>query len=621
MATTPKRWLPILLAFPVIVGTLCPMAIMFNICALVRGWQETTDVNKHISTLASPAWAIALRAVSLLFSAAAYILYYVTIFCNYDRVKSFTITIFGWSVSAAILLSLLGVEARKHHNAPSDQAWEYTESFFAAAFAAGIYILIAILLTIYTACTRRLTLSPVDRRRVECTGIMLRAATFATIILAGAAVYGAIEEWTLIDALYFTDYTVLTVGIGNLVPTTHLGRSLLFPYATAGTICLGLLIVSVASFANDLRALRLKQIIDEARTEAHLQGDLEKALSNKSTGKKGNEIRTGAPARRSKFPGWEEVLKLQRIKADFHRRSRRVRIVFFSAAWFVLWLGSAGVFRSSEKKQKPQEWSYFVALYFTYTSLTTIGYGDYYPTSNFGKVFFVFWSLIALPILTNLVTAMGQVFHSIVVLCSDFVWGHLIHRRTRRRQAHWHETGSRPPGEEGRDSMTDDFALASPPTAAGHSMQSKSHDRVQLVPNRESNSLRIDGAESTSARDRLEQQQQPRLMKISTQHRLLLAEQIQRLLFVLRDEAFEDQEDLCCIWARVIHLLHIGEHESCASGEDGTLSHFPNPEHTTDRFMDPNQAGLESKKEYSWMLTLLVDKLCSDLREELYAAN
>ncbi|KAL3489992.1 TOK2 potassium channel [Aspergillus germanicus] len=575
MLTLSNRWSLVSLVFPVIAGMLCAMAIMFNICALLRGWQEAPDVNKHISTLPSPAWAIALKAVSLISSAAAYILYYVIMLFNYDRVKGFTITVFGWSVSATILFSLIGVEARQHRKAPPDQSLEYTQNFFSAVFAASLYILIAILLAVYTACTRCLCLSPVDRRRVECTSIMLRAVTFATIILAGAAIYSAIEGWTLMDALYFTDYTVLTIGIGNIAPKTHLGRSLLFPYATAGTICLGVLVVSVASFANDMRALKLKQRIDEARMVAHVQGDLEKA-SNNFTGK-GNEMRT-VPIR-SNFPEWNEVLRLQSIKSDFHRRSQWVRVVFFSAAWFILWLGSAAVFRRSEKSQ---DWSYFIALYFTYTSLTTIGYGDYYPTSNFGKVFFVFWSLVALPILTNLVTAMGQVFHR-----------HLL-RRTRMRKPHWHETNSQPPGEEGRD-LTRDLALR--PPAFGDSIQNK---------------------KSSSARDKLERL---RLSKASTQHRLLLAEQIQTLLFTLKDESFEGQEDLCCTWARVIPLLHIGEYESCISGEHETFSHFLNPEHITDRIMDPKQALSESNAEYLWMLTLLVEKLCSDLREELCEAH
>lgn len=528
-------------------------------------------------------------------------------FFNYDRVKGFTITVFGWFISATILFSLIGVKARQHREAPPDQSFEYTQNFFCAILAASLYILIAILLASYTARARSLHLSRWDRRTVECTSIMLRAVTFATIILVGAAIYSTIEGWSLMDALYFTDYTVLTIGIGNIVPKTHLGRSLLFPYATAGTICLGLLIVSVASFANDIRDLNLRQKIEEARIAAHVQGDLEKTANEIPD--KANQLHPALI--RTKFPGWNEVLKLQSIKSDFYRRSRWVRLMLFSAAWFVLWLGSAAVFRRSEKGQG---WSYFIALYFTYTSLTTIGYGDYYPTSNFGKVFFIFWSLIALPILINLVTAMGQVFHRMLVFCSSYVWRHLF-RRARVRQPHWHETASRPPGEEDRD-VTNNLALH-PPAALGDGIRNKSYDRVLLMARRALNSVQTNGPESSSARDELERF---RLIKASTQYRLLLAEEIERLVFALRNESFEDREDLCCTWARIIPLLHIGEYDSGVSWERTPFSDFPKLEHM-ETPMDPKKALSESNAEYSWMLTLLVEKLCLDLRKELYEAH
>lgn len=57
---------------------------------------------------------------------------------------------------------------------------------------------------------------------------------------------------------------------------------------------------------------------------------------------------------------------------------------------------------------KPQDWTYFESMYFAYTSLLTIGYGDFSPISNSGKPFFVFWSLLAVPSLTILISDMGD---------------------------------------------------------------------------------------------------------------------------------------------------------------------------------------------------------------------
>ena len=47
-------------------------------------------------------------------------------------------------------------------------------------------------------------------------------------------------------------------------------------------------------------------------------------------------------------------------------------------------------------------------MYFAYVTLLTIGYGDFGPQSNSGKAFYVFWSLLAVPSLTILISNMGD---------------------------------------------------------------------------------------------------------------------------------------------------------------------------------------------------------------------
>jgi Ion channel len=63
---------------------------------------------------------------------------------------------------------------------------------------------------------------------------MLQTISFLVYLLAGAAVYSHIEGWAYLDAVYWADFTLLTVGIGDYAPGTHLGRGLLFPFAIGG---------------------------------------------------------------------------------------------------------------------------------------------------------------------------------------------------------------------------------------------------------------------------------------------------------------------------------------------------------------------------------------------------
>ena len=63
----------------------------------------------------------------------------------------------------------------------------------------------------------------------------------------------------------------------------------------------------------------------------------------------------------------------------------------------------------AEKAMGGQNWSYFDAMYFVYVAQLTIGYGGFHPQTNSAKPAFVFWALIALPTLTVLIGAIGDV--------------------------------------------------------------------------------------------------------------------------------------------------------------------------------------------------------------------
>ena len=52
-----------------------------------------------------------------------------------------------------------------------------------------------------------------------------------------------------------------------------------------------------------------------------------------------------------------------------------------------------------------EEWSWFDAFYFSVITLTTIGYGDFYPVTVLGKVFTIFYILIGVGIIFGFINA------------------------------------------------------------------------------------------------------------------------------------------------------------------------------------------------------------------------
>jgi multisubunit Na+/H+ antiporter MnhC subunit len=70
--------------------------------------------------------------------------------------------------------------------------------------------------------------------------------TTAVVIGLGTVFYTLHEDWSPLDALYFTMMTLMTIGYGDLVPTTALSKVFTVLYAMIG---IGLVASTVAVLA------------------------------------------------------------------------------------------------------------------------------------------------------------------------------------------------------------------------------------------------------------------------------------------------------------------------------------------------------------------------------------
>ncbi len=244
---------------------------------------------------------------------------------------------------------------------------------------------------------------------------MLQTISYFVYLLSGAAVYSHIEGWLYLDAVYFADVTLLTVGLGDYSPSTHLGRGLLFPYAIFGIIILGLVIGSIRSLVLERgkvkmgarmvekqrrRLLKKVEKSDKSSFLEPIEQDGTISRTSTRTLQTINGVQLTERQRREK-----EFELMRKIQKEAHVKRRWISLIISMCVWFFLWFVGAAIFEVTEADQR---WTYFVSLYFSYTSLLTIGYGDIYPKSNSGKAFFVFWSLLAVPSLTILISNMGD---------------------------------------------------------------------------------------------------------------------------------------------------------------------------------------------------------------------
>ena len=378
---------------------------MASIYAIPPGKKASSTEIIHSLTRLLQSRLIAINTISLV---AALIANFALLLNMAQRVKfeiAQPITIVGFLLSGLLLIALLIAASTDALRLYPRSEHAFTQAFYYAIMAAINYVGVTIVMciTVYGAHKQRF------KKEFELTKpqrtLMLQTIFFMVYLLLGAVVFSYVENWEFLDAVFWADFTLLTVGIGdNFTPQTHTGRSLLFPYAIGGIVMLGLVVGSIRSLVLERGKEKIQARMTEKKREQALRTvDLEhqtiridwfRVLTFSKKGKTESELRE------------QEFKVMRKIQYSAESRRKWLSLGVSMTAAFTLWFVGAVVFWQAEKT--PQQWSYFVSLYFAYTSLLTIGYGDFIPTSNAGKAFFVYWSLLAVPTLTILISNMGD---------------------------------------------------------------------------------------------------------------------------------------------------------------------------------------------------------------------
>lgn len=241
--------------------------------------------------------------------------------------------------------------------------------------------------------------------------LMLQTIMFLMYLLVGALVFSTIEGWPYLDAVYWADVTLFTVGFGDFSAATPLGRALLFPYALIGVISLGLVVGSIRSLVLERGQRQLSARLMEKKRKRTLRRMVRRGKDDVLIPVTDDADDDDDPDRSTtSFTEYQrrkrEFELMRKIQARAEHRRRWMAMGISTTVWLLLWLVGAAIFQQCELRY--QGWTYFDGFYFAFVSLTTIGYGDVTPISPAGKSFFVIWSLLALPTMTVLISNAGD---------------------------------------------------------------------------------------------------------------------------------------------------------------------------------------------------------------------
>ncbi|TIA09306.1 voltage-gated potassium channel [Aureobasidium pullulans] len=464
-------------AIPLLAATIGPLANVLSIAALVTPWRMCLldgvdaascpwdgvselllDLDGH--TFSDPHWCYALNIFSLAlgFTGNIFLLFNFTNRIRYIVALPFTIIL--WYAATGILI---GIEvSMNQHVPPQGPQQSYTQGFWYAVIAAVLYLICSMLLMVNMLgyflghYPQRFNLTNSQRT------LILQTMLFFVWLAGGAGVFSLVESkygedlfnWSYVNALYFCQVTVLTIGFGDLYASSNIGRGLIMPYAVGGIIMLGLIVTSLTTFAAELGEDNIVQKhIERSRTRTIGRSytssielrDREQlglglhptisrpfdpvnrsiAFAEHTSQSKDDEPSQGAFSVLKRTatipltalrPARKPRLLLLREEKDRFNAMRKIQSATLKwkkwsglcvsvAAFAILWCIGALIFWIAERRV--QGITYFQSLYLCWVSLLTVGYGDLAPKSNAGRPFFVVWSLIAVPTMTLLVADMS----------------------------------------------------------------------------------------------------------------------------------------------------------------------------------------------------------------------
>ncbi|KAL8651956.1 MAG: hypothetical protein Q9226_004465 [Calogaya cf. arnoldii] len=439
----PQDWWLASTAIPLLAATFGPLANVMSIAALITSWRNNYDViDPGVDALSvafpDPQWCISLNAVSLVCGFIGNLFLLLNFTKRVRYIIALPATILLWYLATGILIGI--TISMNIHVPPQRPEQTYSQGFWHAVIAAVLYLSLSMVLMVNMLgyflghYPQHFELSDEQRN------LILQSMMFFIWLAGGAGVFTRLEPTlNFVDALYFCEVTILTVGFGDFHPTNDLSRGIVFPYSVGGIIILGLMVSSIRTFAQEISHDNIVRTHAEKRRVRTLDRSVTSAFEfeqrraqHEATGQRrmrafprksqdhpparNNHMKSGLKRIQQVGSRKPKLLLLQEEKDRFDamRSIQKSTSTFkkYSAlamsviAFGILWcLGAVGFWQA---EQKSQGLTYFQALYFCYVSLLTIGYGDLSPSSNAGKPFFIVWSLVAVPTMTILISDMGD---------------------------------------------------------------------------------------------------------------------------------------------------------------------------------------------------------------------
>ncbi|GAA5896777.1 hypothetical protein JCM8208_007085 [Rhodotorula glutinis] len=412
---------------------LCPLAPLFSLPGLTEHWYVVHGADGQIvRSRPDPPLIIAAGSVTFALAVLANLAILLRLVETHPRFFSVTTCVF-LSVHIAVnavALTIFGIEHAQPDGFVLSTAFWLTAASGCVALAAVVCLLVDGLATQWYV---RGGTGISGKQR----SLVVAFDFFIALILVGSVAYRyLIPDVTFLDTVYLCVQSLLTVGFGDVVPSTTGAQVFSVFYNTIGILTFALLVAFtretvLEAMQTEYRAQE-KLLLNRLRhrwygERTHHAGFIAHALAFLSFGlyhtREQQEEEQDAGVREhgrgslSQEDG--EVVEEEKEGLDEQRyeeaiselkkerdREFRSQLVVSFTLFLVFWLVGAVAFSALEG------WSYWIAFYFVFVMSSSVGYGDYSPSTQGGRAFFCVWAIIGAGTLTVLFSVLADAYTS-----------------------------------------------------------------------------------------------------------------------------------------------------------------------------------------------------------------
>ena len=112
---------------------------------------------------------------------------------------------------------------------------------------------------------------------------LLSIFIFMVVIILGAYSYHHVEGWSMLDSVYFVIITLTTIGYGDLVPMTNIGKvyTMFFSFFGVAFAFYMFSLISSRVFNKHL-SRKVSQIQKKTQEKEEVEQDIRKIIRNKN---------------------------------------------------------------------------------------------------------------------------------------------------------------------------------------------------------------------------------------------------------------------------------------------------------------------------------------------------